>query len=65
MKKTVMTGYFLIIIVIIFVLGYIQDINDVVHYILSNGRLIDISALMVFKIIGVFIPPLGGILGWF
>ena len=47
------------------IIGWVLDVFKVIAYFLSDAKIADITALMVGKIVGIFVPIIGGILGWF
>lgn len=42
--------------------GWVMNLIDVVHLFLANSPL---TTLFIGKVIGIFVFPLGGVLGWF
>lgn len=53
-----------ILIVIGILIGWVINLIEVIQYLLSDIPLVEISALMVVKIIGIIVPFIGGILGY-
>ena len=53
------------LVVVLLIVGYLLNIYDVVVYFLSDSKLSDITALQAGKIIGIFVAPLGALLGYF
>jgi hypothetical protein len=57
--KTLLLGYVILCIGVIY--GYIVNLSIVIH---SHFELAQMPLAMVVRIIGIFIPPLGGLMGW-
>lgn len=43
---------------------YIVNLIDIVQYALSNAPIAQIDVLTVLKMVGIFVPPLGVIMGF-
>jgi hypothetical protein len=50
---------------ILMVFGWFTNIFNVIRYILNDSSIADITAYQVLEILGIFVGPLGGILGIF
>ena len=45
--------------------GFISNLVMVLSYALSNPEIAKTSFLMVLRTVGIFVPPLGAVLGFF
>ncbi len=58
-KFTIGYALFIIILAILVAIGWVMNVIDLVRW---NA---DITAEFIIRVIGIFVPPLGAIMGWF
>ncbi len=58
-KFTIGYGLFIIILAILVAIGWVMNVIDLVRW---NA---DITAEFIIRVAGIFVPPLGAIMGWF
>lgn len=51
-------------VVVAAIVGWIINLVEVIKWIISNPKIADIAMLMIAKIVGIFIPFIGAILGY-